>query len=146
MPLCRTGTEKKGMNPKAEAERRAYRYPFKGEGVVVGFISGCLVWRWICRRVPVEMSGTVLWAAGGAGGVWGGHKKASEAECLRGFGVVLRRFELRQAEPKSDVLPLHHRTIRLLVLSYQKCGKGMDFSGICQEKDCFFALSFAKYG
>ena len=25
--------------------------------------------------------------------------------------VVLRRFELRQAEPKTAVLPLHHKTI-----------------------------------
>ena len=30
--------------------------------------------------------------------------------------VVLLRFELRLADPESDVLPLHHRTVRLVLV------------------------------
>lgn len=42
--------------------------------------------------------------------------------------VVLRRFELRLAEPKSDVLPLHHRTIiRRIFLIWTKSSLEIPF-------------------
>ena len=44
-----------------------------------------------------------------------GIKKDASGEA---FLVVPRGFEPRQAEPKSDVLPLHHGTIPL-VLSFE---------------------------
>ena len=35
------------------------------------------------------------------------------------FSVVLLRFELRQADPETAVLPLHHKTMVLLYLGCQ---------------------------
>lgn len=36
------------------------------------------------------------------------------------FVVVSRRFELRQAEPKTAVLPLHHETITIAVTAFAR--------------------------
>ena len=35
---------------------------------------------------------------------------------IRGVFVVLPGFEPRQADPESDVLPLHHRTLFRIVI------------------------------
>ncbi len=40
--------------------------------------------------------------------------KKSTSECDADFYVVLPGFEPRQAEPKTAVLPLHHKTILIL--------------------------------
>ena len=48
--------------------------------------------------------------------------------------VVLEGFEPSQAEPESDVLPLHHRTIR-------KCdAKVMLFFDVTSKKAKFFEI------
>ena len=44
-------------------------------------------------------------------------KAAISIDTYCGFRVVLRGFEPRLREPKTLVLPLHHRTIALIVLS-----------------------------
>lgn len=45
-----------------------------------------------------------------SGLMWGAKKARKMLPACLG-GVVLPRFELGQAEPKSAVLPLHHKTI-----------------------------------
>ena len=50
--------------------------------------------------------------------------------------VVLEGFEPSQAEPESDVLPLHHRTI-------PNCGcKGNTISVTGNKKSNFFIINF----
>ena len=61
--------------------------------------------------------------------------------------VALERFELPQAEPESDVLPLHHKAILLskkLVLCFC-AAKLLRFSNLANFFEHFFQKNFADF-
>lgn len=78
-------------------------------------------------------------------------QKKSTAIC-RAFYVVLEGFEPPQAEPESDVLPLHHKTISSFddsgrislelpdIVALQLCCKGKHYFNSAK----FFADNFKK--
>jgi hypothetical protein len=55
--------------------------------------------------------------------------------------VVLRRFELRQAVPKTAVLPLHHKTIlRMMTHRHNSACKVRQVLENLQIFRCYFAI------
>lgn len=67
-------------------------------------------------------------------------KKPRKIFSFRAFLVVLPRFELRQTEPKTVVLPLHHRTNSLCFLL--KSGAKIE---ICKQTSKYFVHFFIFY-